>query len=222
LCTAAHAINNGQLSLQLEWDADCRLTKTRKLSLTQMCSKQIASGADIEGLGWTELDFAFCKIPPVDLPLCQELDMDTLSGTVCNARPCTIYKDTDIKEPNPYDVYGFAGGTKMRYEDHSAIVSDVKFFGTERRVCYPLSYVGEQGDFYAFKLPGSYPGDEYFKGCSGAPIVDMDEHVVALVCWGCPKNSTIYGFPVNRYKAVLEVSASGLLDSIMGLITPNG
>jgi hypothetical protein len=50
-----------------------------------------------------------------------------------------------------------------------------------------------------------YPGHEYFKGCSGAPILDSDGKLVALVCMGVPAVNSIYGVSVKRYKAALDI-----------------
>ena len=51
-----------------------------------------------------------------------------------------------------------------------------------------------------FSLKGKHPGHEEFEGCSGAPILDGDGNVVALVCGGNTYSNTIRGISLSRMK----------------------
>jgi len=69
-----------------------------------------------------------------------------------------------------------------------------------------MTFQRAEGDFYFFKLPSPHPGHESFKGCSGAPIVDSEARVVALVCGGDPATNEIHGIALKKNEAVLEHS----------------
>jgi hypothetical protein len=70
---------------------------------------------------------------------------------------------------------------------------------------YPgLRFIRTEGEFHIFKLPVSHPGHDHFKGCSGAPIVDMNKQVVALVCDGDPATNTIRSVSTSRYKFAID------------------
>jgi len=217
LCTVAHALKDGPISLQIEWNPALRTTSTRLLNLMPIVSKQITCPSAIEDKAWAELDFAYCKISFPEIPLYQELDNETLSGKIRSSQPCKIYKETEIADPNLDVEYGFFGQTQPKYEEHQILPDDVKYFGTALQPCYPLKFIGEDGDFYVFRLPEPHPGHKYFEGCSGAPIVDTDGNVVALLCKGNIDQSIIYGFPIKKFEIVLRISASGLLDQIPGI-----
>jgi hypothetical protein len=53
---------------------------------------------------------------------------------------------------------------------------------------------------YVFRLTHEHPGDESYKGCSGAPICDADGTLVSVVLGGDPPMREIYGAPLARYR----------------------
>lgn len=55
-----------------------------------------------------------------------------------------------------------------------------------------------------FKMPEKHPGHEWFKGCSGAPIIGEDGKVVSLVSGGCIKNNEIYGNNLSKCIRTLD------------------
>jgi hypothetical protein len=203
--TVEHAIIDGQtLAVELGWDAEQRQVKLCKLNPTTVRLTKLIDGFNFAP--WADLDFAYCKFPVNEVPQFQQLDE---SGKILSARPCTIWTEAAIKEPEVDGLYGFAGRTQGHLEDHRL---DVKFFATKLQVCYPIRFVGEAYGLYKFQLPGEHPGDKFFKGCSGAPIVDLAGNVVALVVGGRAPEPAIYGFPINRYKVLFDVEAKGLAD----------
>ena len=62
LCTAAHCLAKGPLSLQLEWSNTHRATKTRLVNLQPIFRKTVLKPENLEANGVEELDFAFCEI----------------------------------------------------------------------------------------------------------------------------------------------------------------
>lgn len=157
----------------------------------------------LEEMKVAEVDFAYVDVPPQHVPQLEKIDAQT--GNIIESRACTIWPATAIAEPEAGIRYGFAGNTMPSLEDHALIAADVKFCFTELRVCFPLSFVGQRDDLLAFRLPVEHPGHDYFRGCSGAPIIDEEGRVVALVCEGNIEDSIIYGVSLRRYRVALDV-----------------
>jgi len=213
LITVAHAQQDGApLAIELGWDEGQRQVVYHKVSrLTTMeFSFKLPQGVETDTLEATDIeintniDFAFAKIPITVSPLCQQLNE---SGKILASDSCTIWTMESITAPNPDQQYGFAGRTKPQLEKHAV----VNILSTVFRVRYPLKFVGEQNGFYVFLLPDEKPSPGLFKGCSGAPIIDMDGHVVALHSASSRDRPLIYGVPLNQEKlAALCIESIGL------------
>ena len=74
-----------------------------------------------------------------------------------------------------------------------------------------LKYVGTEDSYYVFELPFEHPGHEFFKGCSGAPILDSRGNIVALVCSGDIDRNAIIGISLNKYKIALDVTFGNMV-----------
>ena len=68
-----------------------------------------------------------------------------------------------------------------------------------------LSYLRSEDDYHVFELPMSHPGHEFFKGASGAPVIDDLGQVVALVCAGCIDTDEIWAISLARFRTVLDI-----------------
>ncbi len=55
-----------------------------------------------------------------------------------------------------------------------------------------------------FKMPEKHPGHEWFKGCSGAPIIGEDGKVVSLVSGGCTETNEIFGNNLSKCIRTLD------------------
>lgn len=99
--------------------------------------------------------------------------------------------------PDSNQIFAFSGQVKP--EMHSA-----QTFAAEMNVYPGLRYLRTESEFHIFKLPVEHPGHEHFRGCSGAPIVDMNQSVVALVCDGDESTNTIRGVSLARYKFAFD------------------
>jgi hypothetical protein len=205
LLTVAHATHSGPpLALSLGWDADKRRVKLWRLgALNFLALGQLDTGMEIKDMSLREIDFAYVDVPPDVEPRLEKIDAAT--GNILESRLCTVWSATAISEPKADVQYGFAGHTKQSLEGHHLIAPDVKFCFSELRVCFPLAFVGTEDDLLAFQLPVEHPGHEYFYGCSGAPIIDADGHVVALVCKGDMETSTVFGISLRRYQIALDI-----------------
>jgi hypothetical protein len=205
LLTVAHAAHEGPpLALALGWDPALRRVKLWRFGgLNFLARAQLSTGMKLEEMKLNEVDFAYVDVPFEHEPRLEKIDAQT--GNIVESRACTIWPASAIAEPQAGVRYGFAGHTKPSLEDHTLIAADVKFCFTELRVCFPLSFVEQREDLFAFRLPVEHPGHEYFRGCSGAPIVDEEGRVVALVCEGSLEDSIIYGISLRRYQVALDV-----------------
>lgn len=147
--------------------------------------------------GTTErVDFSYATVPNDLQPYQHKMDD---SGKIINHEPKVIQVIDFAVLPDKEKKYGFFGGTN--YE------MDGQLLKSEGRLVIDLKFVGAKKDYNIFKLPVKHPGHKYFRGTSGAPILDSDGKVVALVCGGCEKDDLIYGITLHRYKSALDVEA---------------
>ena len=106
-------------------------------------------------------------------------------------RPHHVFPFHALAEPDPTGVFYFSG--QVRHERHgsSSLVSEM--------VIYPcLTYSHSEDEIHHFCLLVTHPGHEAFEGCSGAPIGDMNQRVVALVTGGDTALNTIKGISIQR------------------------
>lgn len=200
IATVSHVIKEPPaLHLELFWSEEKRKSYTRRLDLKEPSPKEFEASAELQLLKRRSLDFAYQKLPNTDVPLFQNLDQSG-SGKVLSSRPKIIYSPEAIQTPQPGVLYGFAGRTLPKVEKHP----NVSILQGKLRVQYGLVCVGIVNGLYAFQLPLEHPGHDFYRGCSGAPIIDIEGNIVALVCRGCVEESLIYGFPIERYKFLLE------------------
>lgn len=104
--------------------------------------------------------------------------------------------------PDSLHLYGFSGNTEVQLKN--GVLTGIY------RTYLDLKYVGDNGDFHMFELPFAFPGNEYFKGCSGAPIVDNDGNLVSLVCGSPSGSNNIYGISLSKFKIALDIEAGAL------------
>lgn len=60
--------------------------------------------------------------------------------------------------------------------------------------------------FHRFQLAGNHKGNEFYKGCSGAPIAMRDGAIVALVQGGKESEGVVLGVPLRLYASALQLS----------------
>jgi len=150
---------------------------------------------DKDGKTVREVEFAFVEVHS-DLE-CTFQHRNYL-GQCLVERPRAVFNEKDVTEPNPQEVFGFAGDVKPFLLDGG------KSLGTEHQTYPGLKYDRTEGDFHCFKLPVLHPGHESFKGCSGSPILDRNRNLVGLVNHGCTEKNEIYG--VNLAKCIRTIS----------------
>lgn len=140
-----------------------------------------------------DVDFCFAEVP-ADL---KSTYAHRTPRSVSDVRPRYIFEVENFVEPSPTAIYAFAGGVKP--EMHSP-----NLFAVEMNVYPNLRFLRSEGAFHVFKLPVDHPGHESFRGCSGAPIVDTQRRVVALVSRGDETEGTIRGVAISRVVTALN------------------
>ncbi|MFN5208512.1 MAG: hypothetical protein ACK5D8_03390 [Bacteroidota bacterium] len=107
--------------------------------------------------------------------------------------------ETDLDfEPSISDKYGFYG--KVKFKGVTG-----RHMNFEHRLESNLKYLRTEDEFLVFELPHKYGSHSKYIGCSGAPIIDTNNNVVALVSFGLRSTNCIYGIDIRKYKAVLEI-----------------
>jgi hypothetical protein len=140
------------------------------------------------------VDFTFAEVSTDIEPTFQQL---TPLGPMTEKRQRHIFDLDAVGNPDENELYAFAG--EINPEMHGTFA-----FVTQPTVYPGLRYVWSDGLFHQFQLPVPHPGHSYFKGCSGAPIVDINERLVALVTGGDEERNIIYGMSLSRLKSTLD------------------
>jgi len=192
LLTAAHVTKNqGRWCIELGYQPG-QATSLHSLGPMNFLMK-IVLGGSIH-----DVDFSYVEVPRDLQPLRQEIiDADTVGEEI----PITVHQlDFSIK-PSATRKYGFCGTVMHALEKHSGKT----FLTAELRSYEGLTYLRDEADYHVFKLPMSHPGHEHFQGTSGAPVLDDQRRVVALVCSGCVSRDEIYAVSIARYRTALDI-----------------
>lgn len=195
ILTVAHATGNmGRWAIEMEHDED----RGAKLwGIGPMHFLDLLKLSD--GTGQT-LDLAYTPVPGDLQPYFQPRDEQ---ARMIKSVPRVIFQQPDLSHaPSAKRQYGFAGGVMPSKEHHFG----KQWHGTQL-VCHSkLSFVGEDEQFYFFKLPSAHPGHEFFKGTSGAPICDRKRNIAALVCGPGSEPDTIRGIKMHYFRSALDAS----------------
>lgn len=143
------------------------------------------------------IDFCFSELP-VDLNSIYQQRTPWLSG---EERYRHVFNSDLTILPSAEQIYAFSG--EIQPEKHGT-----GSYAMTMTVNPGLKYLRTDSEMHVFGLPVTHPGHEHFRGCSGAPIVDMNRQVVALVCGGNEEEGTVYGVSIARYKFALDFYCS--------------
>lgn len=119
-------------------------------------------------------------------------------GRTLEYRERPVFTLEDIGDPNRETYYGFSGDIQP------TLIPDFNAFETNLHIYHGLKYDRFENDMHYFKMPENHPGHDWFKGCSGAPIIGEDGKVVSLVSGGCEKNNEIYGCNLQKCIRTLD------------------
>lgn len=140
-----------------------------------------------------DIDFCFTEVPGDLVSVYQHSKPVGIS----DERRRHVFRSDLSDKPDSKQIFAFSGQVKPELHGVSALV-------TEMNVYPGLRFVRTEGEYHMFELPVPHPGHEAFRGCSGAPIVDMNRNVVALVCDGDVNTNTVRGVSIARYKFALD------------------
>jgi hypothetical protein len=146
------------------------------------------------------VDFTFAEVAVDIAPVFQHL---TPRGPMSERIFRHIFDLTAIGDPELNELYAFSGEINPEVHGTYALV-------TQPTVYPGLRYVGTDGLSHQFQLPVPHPGHSYFKGCSGAPIVDSRGRLAALVTGGDEERSVIHGMTLSRLKSTLDFYCDGI------------
>ncbi|WP_320051761.1 hypothetical protein [uncultured Acetobacteroides sp.] len=150
------------------------------------------------GTGFTEpkiVDFTYRKVS------------DTFKSTHClgiiNQNQLmesdrTVFSTNFQDIPSEEKKYGFYG--KVKFNGVKGKLMDF-----QHRIESDLEYIGKKDEFYVFRLSHKYGSHANYVGCSGAPIIDQDNKVVALVSYGVKSENCIYAIDIAKYRAALDI-----------------
>lgn len=150
-----------------------------------------------------EVDFSFTEVPG-DLT-CQ-FQYWTPSGQCLIDRPRTIFREQDIANPVPSEIYGFAGDVMPEFSNgENALI-------TEHQTYPGLRFVRTKEHYHCFQLPVEHPGHNRFQGCSGAPVINTKKEIVGLVCGGSVERNEIYAINLEKYTKGIDLLYKALAD----------
>lgn len=191
ILTASHAVKLGSS----DWVIELGYDEKRGIEIFRpACFLYLGEMTEI-----ADVDFCYAEVPTDIESTFQYL---TPLGPKSEKRSRHVFDFTTVKEPDTNEMYGFSGQVHPERHGTHAMV-------TEMAVYPGLRYNKSNGPFYEFKLPVPHPGHDFFEGCSGAPIVDTEGRLVALVSHGAPESknvipNVIHGIALSRYKFALD------------------
>jgi hypothetical protein len=185
--TVAHAVEMGSSDWAIELGFD-----PRKGTEIYRPSTFLYLGELKRGTGEvTEVDYCYAEVPLDIEPVYQHV---TPRGPQSEKQARHIFNQSDLADPSTNEFYAFAGEVNAERHGTHALV-------TQPTVYPGLRYRRSESAFHEFTLPVPHPGHDSFRGCSGAPIVDTQRRVVALVTGGDDAENIIYGISVARYRS---------------------
>ena len=117
---------------------------------------------------------------------------------VSDERPRHVFRADQIELPTSNQMFAFSGQVKPEQHGRCAVAF--------QHCVYPgLRYTHTEDEIHFFQLPVEHPGHDSFSGCSGAPIVNMNRNVVALVRGGDTSTNTVHGVSLARYKPLVDL-----------------
>jgi hypothetical protein len=149
------------------------------------------------------LDAAYVNVPNDLQPLYQPTNEQ---GLIVKSVPRIIFQPDLCYVPKPNRIYGFSGNILAYRAEYFGTAQ----FSTELAYYTNLKLVGEDEQFYFFKLPFTHPGHEFFEGTSGSPICDAKNNIAGLVCGPGFEPDTIRGIKMHFFRMALDVQSQEL------------
>lgn len=197
LLTAGHAmLKQGDWAVAVRYVPDYGTELYRLGNMTMLERLRL-------GMPMLDVDFAFTAVPQDLCPMWEAFDPNTLKLT--NQEPRTVHRLNFEGIPKRGCWYGFCGHTKHVFEDHSWLGFKQPVLDAQAAIVSAIEYVSTEDDMHVFKIAGGHPGHNVFYGCSGAPIIDGQGNVVALVSGGDVERGIVRGVSLHQYRSALDV-----------------
>lgn len=158
--------------------------------------ESVASIEDILGDRIETLDVTFCEVKDFNPTMFLQPALD--NGQIkIDAGQKIVLSLAEAGAPHRKGEYSFCGRIKQKIVGRR-IESAVTFK-------FKLKYQGTGGRFHRFIVPQLIDLEEY-EGCSGAPILDTDGRLVALVCKVKTGTQLLYAFSIEECRRLLDVA----------------
>jgi len=194
LLTVSHATGD-----QGNWAIELRYVPGRGTETHQLGAMHFLARGSLDQSKLEDVDFSYVEVPPSVVAYRQQIE--ALTNVVNSETPITVHAPTLEETPDADARFGFCGMVIPTIEEHFG----QHYVARELRIYPDLSFLRSEDDYHVFSLPFPHPGDEHFKGCSGAPILSSTGSLVALVCSGCVQRNEIWGISVSAYKTAIDI-----------------
>jgi hypothetical protein len=189
ILSAGHVIlesNGGVWAIECEYEP---MKGTRLFSIGKMPSMLLQGS--LENSSVSRVDFSFQEIPCEVESYFQNIKE---TGQVLDSKKRSEFIDIDYYiEPNSQDMYGFSGNILPKYAPGDYLECQIPTYTN-------VKYNHSVNNFDYYKLPFNHPGHDYFRGCSGAPLMNQDLKVVGLLSgWDPNDNDLIRVVPLRSY-----------------------
>ena len=218
LLTVFHAVEQGDWALEIRYEPrkqkmEClyplphfSFTFLKEINLSNELRKALEEGDTVSFKRHIDksppTDFAFRRFKKEELDKLPPYYQEILPNGIIRYEEKKRIFDTNLdNRPQKGKKYGFAGFTMPEFDGYNLIQN----LTVETDLLFEGEFKKEDGSFYLFKLHNKeHPGHEFYKGCSGAPIIDEDGNLVSLVVEGNEKENCIYGINLAKYKVVID------------------
>jgi len=133
-----------------------------------------------------------------------------INGINYSETPNSIIETSLEHIPNSNSEYGFTGRVKIDIKGKSIFYETNYTDGLIFESFEKGEIKDDEGNIYKgnyckFRLKNIIKDISDFSGTSGAPIMDADGNIVALVAFGNKNKPYIYGIPVSMLKILVDV-----------------
>lgn len=197
ILTVEHVTGNqGKWAIQLEYDKKHGVKCYQLGAMNFLMRFTIPDGSSVT------LDFSYASVPD-DLRAYRHFV--TPSGDTISKHEVSVYNGPFDVQPTSTDLFSFAGSVLPQIYGNACDPSK-PILDCELALYTGLTFLRTEDDFHVFKLPFGHPGHPYFKGCSGAPILNGMGHPVALVSYGNIPTDEIFGIALNHLMPIIEAT----------------
>jgi hypothetical protein len=189
ILSVAHATRQGRWAAELRFDSERDGTDIHFFG-----DQWGASHLDQSTAMRDDLDFSLTEVPMDFHPTMQERSPN---GEVIREQFRHTFESTLQDLPSRDEVYAFSGRVRPAQ-------LDARNYWAEPTVYPGLRFEHTAGLYHVFSLPVPHPGHEAFQGCSGAPVVDRQRRVVALVCSGDIPSNTISAVSLRHLAQAIQ------------------